>query len=101
LFRIAVRLFSIAFVTVVLYGTTIGTVNPVATTGVSQASGPATPLGRQRKEGQQQIEELLAALADARTAAMISGSEAAALRARIELLTERRPWWRRWAMRWS
>ena len=29
-------------------------------------------------------------------AAMISGSEAAALRARLELLTERRPWWRRW-----
>lgn len=30
--------------------------------------------------------------------AMITGSEAAALRARLELLTDerRRPWWRRW-----
>ena len=42
------------------------------------------------------IDELLAALADARTAAMISGSEAAALRAQVALLTDHRPWWRRW-----
>ena len=43
------------------------------------------------------IDELLVSLADARTAAMISGSEAAALRTRLELLTAPRvPWWRRW-----
>ena len=35
-------------------------------------------------------------LADARTAAMITGCEAAALRSRLDLLTNRRPWWRRW-----
>jgi hypothetical protein len=39
---------------------------------------------------------LLVALADARTAAMISSNEAAALRAQLALLTGRRPWWRRW-----
>jgi hypothetical protein len=35
---------------------------------------------------------------DARTAAMISGCAAAALRSRLELLTDerRRRWWRRW-----
>jgi hypothetical protein len=27
---------------------------------------------------------------------MITGCEAAALRSRIEILTDRRPWWRRW-----
>jgi hypothetical protein len=42
------------------------------------------------------IDELLHALADARTAAMISGSEAAALRTQVALLTDRRSWWRRW-----
>jgi hypothetical protein len=42
------------------------------------------------------IDELLVALADARTTAMISGNEAAALRTRLALLSERRPWWRRW-----
>jgi hypothetical protein len=47
-------------------------------------------------EERRRIGGLHSDLADARTAAMISGSEAAALRARLELLTERRPWWRRW-----
>jgi hypothetical protein len=42
------------------------------------------------------IDGLHTDLADARTAAMISGADAAALRARLELLTQRRPWWRRW-----
>jgi len=43
-------------------------------------------------------DELLVALADVRTAAMITGCEAAALRTRLALLTDqsRRPWWRRW-----
>jgi hypothetical protein len=43
-----------------------------------------------------QIDTLYVDLADARTAVMISGSEAAALRSQLVLLTERRPWWRRW-----
>ena len=47
-------------------------------------------------EGQRRIGGLYADLADARTAAMITGCEAAALRSRLELLTERRPWWRKW-----
>jgi len=67
---------------------------------------------RQVEEGRQRIDELQASLADerrridglqtdfadARTAAMITGWEAAAARARLALLTDkrRRPWWRRW-----
>jgi predicted RNase H-like nuclease (RuvC/YqgF family) len=46
------------------------------------------------------IDGLHTDLADARTAAMISGCEAAVLRTRLDLLTERRPWWRRW-FRWA
>jgi hypothetical protein len=42
------------------------------------------------------VDELLVALADARTAAMITGCEAAVLRTKLALLTDRRPWWRRW-----
>ena len=68
------------------------------------------------EEGRKRIDELQASLADerrridglytvladadARTAAMISGCEAAVLRTRLDLLTERRPWWRRW-FRWA
>ena len=49
-------------------------------------------------EGQRQIGGLYGELADARTAAMITGCETAALRSQIEILTEQhaRPWWRRW-----
>jgi hypothetical protein len=46
-------------------------------------------------EGQRQIGDLYGALADARTAAMISSNEAAALRAIVAELRAR-PWWRRW-----
>ena len=46
-------------------------------------------------EGQRQIGDLYGALADARTAAMISSNEAAALRAIVTGLRAR-PWWRRW-----
>ena len=64
------------------------------------------------EEGRKWIDELQALLADerrridglqtdfadARTAAMITGCEAAALRARLALQTDERrcPWWRRW-----
>ena len=51
---------------------------------------------RQAEEGRKRIDALLLELADARTAAMITDCEAAALRTRLELMTERRPWWRRW-----
>jgi outer membrane murein-binding lipoprotein Lpp len=52
---------------------------------------------RQRAEqAEHRVDELLVALADARTAALITGYEAAALRTQLALLTERRPWWRRW-----
>ena len=49
-------------------------------------------------QAERRTDELLHELADARTVAMISGSEAAALRSRLALLTDerRRPWWRRW-----
>ena len=50
---------------------------------------------RQAAEGRKRIDELLHELADARTAAMITGCEAAALRAQLALL-QTRPWWRRW-----
>jgi hypothetical protein len=51
---------------------------------------------RRVDELQRRVDGLYTELADARTAAMISGCEAAVLRTRLELLTERRPWWRRW-----
>jgi hypothetical protein len=52
---------------------------------------------RQRAEqAEHRVDELLVALADARSAAMITGYEAAALRTQLAQLTERRPWWRRW-----
>ena len=48
-------------------------------------------------EERRRIDGLHMDLADARTAAMITGCEAAALRAQLALLTDqRRPWWRRW-----
>ena len=47
-------------------------------------------------EEQRRVGGLYVELADARTAAMITGCEAAALRGQLALLTERRPWWRRW-----
>jgi hypothetical protein len=46
-------------------------------------------------QAERRIDELLHDLADARTAAMITGCEAAALRAENALL-KARPWWRRW-----
>ena len=51
---------------------------------------------RQTEAERARVDQLLIDLADARTAAMITGCEAAALRSRLTLLTERRPWWRRW-----
>jgi len=39
------------------------------------------------------LDELLYQLADARTAAMITGCEAAALRIHLAILTDGRPWW--------
>jgi len=51
---------------------------------------------RQTEAERARVDQLLIDLADARTAAMITGCEAAALRSRLELMTERRPWWRRW-----
>ena len=48
------------------------------------------------EQAEHRVDELLVALADARTAALITGYEAAALRTQLALLTERRPWWRRW-----
>ena len=47
-------------------------------------------------QAERRTDELLHELADARTAAMITGCEAAALRTQLALLTEGRPWWRRW-----
>jgi hypothetical protein len=47
-------------------------------------------------EERRRIDGLYIDLADARTAAMITGCEAAALRTQLALLSERRPWWRRW-----
>jgi len=59
-------------------------------------------LGEDLGIANRRIDDLLAALSDARTAAMISSNEAAALRAQLELLTgPRRPWWRRWWRRSS
>jgi len=52
---------------------------------------------RQIEDGCKRVDDLLIELADARTAAMISGADAAALRTQLALLTgPRAPWWRRW-----
>lgn len=53
---------------------------------------------QQVEEGRKRVDGLLIELADARTAAMISGCEAAVLRTQLAILTDerRRPWWRRW-----
>jgi hypothetical protein len=48
------------------------------------------------EEGRKRVDGLLIELADARTAAMISGCEAAVLRTQLAMLTDRCPWWRRW-----
>jgi hypothetical protein len=46
-------------------------------------------------EGRRQIDGLYMDLANTRTAAMVTGCEAATLRAENALL-KARPWWRRW-----
>ena len=51
--------------------------------------------GKRIDELQRGIDGLHTDLADARTAAMISGSEAAALRTKLALVS-RRAWWRKW-----
>ena len=48
------------------------------------------------EQARKRVDGLLIELAEARTAAMISGCEAAVLRTQLATLTERRPWWRRW-----
>jgi chromosome segregation ATPase len=53
-------------------------------------------LETERQDARRRIDGLYADLADARTAAMITGCEAAALRSRIEILTDRQRWWQRW-----
>ena len=47
------------------------------------------------EQARNRVDGLLIELAEARTAAMISGCEAADLRTQLATLTERRPWWRR------
>ena len=75
---------------------------------VKRERGRADRAEQQVEEGRKRNDELQATLVEerrridglyaelARTAAMISGCEAAVLRTRLELLAERRPWWRRW-----
>jgi hypothetical protein len=46
------------------------------------------------EQARNRVDGLLIELAETRTAAMISGCEAAVLRTQIATLTERRPWWR-------
>jgi len=48
------------------------------------------------EESRKRVDGLLIELANARTAAMISGCEAAVLRTQLAMLTDRCPWWRRW-----
>ena len=66
--------------------------------GIETLSQAVEMLREDLQIANQRIDELLAAFADARTAAMISGNEAAALRAQLALLNalNRRAWWRRW-----
>jgi hypothetical protein len=48
------------------------------------------------EEERKRVDQLQVALADAVTAERITAGAAAALRTQLALLTERRPWWRRW-----
>lgn len=74
----------------------VAVTDPMTIIGIETLSQAAEMLREDLGIANRRIDELLAALADARTAAMISGYEAAALRTRLELLTGQRPWWRRW-----
>ena len=61
-----------------------------------QAERRIDELTEDRRRDAEERRQLLTDLADARTAAMITGCEAAALRTKLALVTERRPWWRKW-----
>ena len=63
-----------------------------------QAEQKIDELTEDRRRDAEERRQLLTDLADARTAAMITGCEAAALRSRIAILTDQRarPWWRKW-----
>ena len=75
---------------------TVATTDPMTVIAIDTLSQAVEFLREDLGIANRRIDELLVALADARTTAMISGNEAAALRTRLALLSERRPWWRRW-----
>ena len=74
----------------------VATTDPMTVIAIDTLSQAVEFLHEDLGIANRRIDELLVALADARTAAMISSNEAAALRAQLALLTGRRPWWRRW-----
>ena len=76
---------------------TVTTTDPMTVIAIDILSQAVEMLREDLGIANRRIDELLVSLADARTAVMISGSEAAALRTRFELLTAPRvPSWRRW-----
>ena len=82
--------------------TTDPVTDPMTVIAIHTLSQAVEMLGEDLGIANRRIDDLLTALSDARTAAMISSNEAAALRAQLELLTgPRRPWWRRWWRRSS
>ena len=76
----------------------VSVTDPMTVIGIETLSQAVEMLREDLQIANRRIDELLVALADARTAAMISGNEAAALRAQLALLNalNRRAWWRRW-----
>src|SRR5215831_11058947 len=74
----------------------VATTDPMTVIAIATLSQAVEFLREDLGIANRRIDELLVALADARTATMISSNEAAALRAHLALLTGRRPWWRRW-----
>ena len=76
----------------------VAVTDPMTVIGIETLSQAVEMLREDLQIANRRIDELLVALADARTAAMISGNEAAALRAQLALLNalNRRAWWRRW-----
>ena len=66
--------------------------DPLTVIAVENLSQPSRCCARTSRSQNRRIDELLHQLAEAHTAAMISGADAAALRTQLALLTERRLW---------
>jgi len=75
----------------------VATTDPMTVIAIDTLSQAVEMLREDLGIANRRIDKLLTELADAHTAAMITGCEAAALRTQLVLTEQsRRPWWRRW-----